>query len=1112
MEGRVPVEVESLNFNTDKAATADYFNGPHQRVADAIVAALQHTDVKTIGLIGPWGSGKSTVIKLVEQGLAEAHSPKFHLFTYDAWIHQSDPARRAFLEQLIAYLKQHKIGAEGDRKAELDAVQKKKDETDTTTTPVLTSAGRWLLLPILLLPLAYLFLGRPWYEAWAKPGSGGWNFWPFSAALIVVALLPAIAFILYYSWRPLRLPFQRGYLALSNWTTHRAPHQNESILSLISNRHVVQQHTTAVRGDEPTALEFQQAFRRILGWVIAKKHKLVIVVDNLDRLDRNEAIRMWTTIRSFFLGAIAEDEKVSRSDLPSVILPIDASATMRAQNADVRSPSGEKSDAGRAFMDKSFDVIFHVAPPVLTNWQSFLSKTMREVFGEGIDSSWISETTRIYRYKADTEPNVTPRDIGRAVNAVAAVWLQSKDLNIPFASIAYYAIYRTQFENNLSVALDSLVVDISDSDPNWRTSLAALHYGVEPDVAIQVFLDAPLRNAIARGNSAAFARNAKIAGFGTAIERLLHDTAFMSIENTTQLILLLPSISADEPWVAFAWSKLARRFAEGDLYSGTSGQSFKCVETLIGHQSGTKRHELLRAVVAAIARWPEPVVGGSSVIPLAKIIGLIAQTAKDENVSLPKLPLKGEASVFLELASLLYENEAALSFLLASCDTTALPGELVEQLSSQSAERLDEKTRIVLASSPADTGALIETAARVLKDDEPGRDAQSAATIILGSLFKSTQEAYDALRECAKDGHVQELLNYALMEPDADLASRTFALLLLVGHPIETPENKSWKEILGESPELPAMIEKSFSPWRENEFFALLIQQIDNDPEILPLVRRTISVAIEAGDVGILPIPDILSNPDRFTSRLSAEDQSAFLDLAAMQDDFWAKLAETGASASALKLHEELLDSPTTKIRIAARKELAAKLKVLAASDWLTAVRDDSEVLTAGRCLQTVTGRSIALERSLSDPLTQLMPELIASEERPYAARWFEAAGFLAANYRRTLFKDLRDQLLVVSPPPRLEGLLSAGGSRFFEEADFDAKSDEVMRLIVKPLIRSGGLTWLLEQQDMIARWYKKSSSDTRSVIRDRIAEAKEDLGDEDRSRADLLLNKLKRR
>jgi predicted transcriptional regulator len=83
----------------DLPADRDEF-GSHQKVADAIAELVRNEEGgKAIALIGPWGSGKSTIVNLLRKKLEEREDT--FVFVFDAWAHRGDPLRRSFLECLI---------------------------------------------------------------------------------------------------------------------------------------------------------------------------------------------------------------------------------------------------------------------------------------------------------------------------------------------------------------------------------------------------------------------------------------------------------------------------------------------------------------------------------------------------------------------------------------------------------------------------------------------------------------------------------------------------------------------------------------------------------------------------------------------------------------------------------------------------------------------------------------------------------------------------------------------------------------------------------------------------------------------------------------------------
>lgn len=86
-----------LDDDTDLLETKKY--------ADVLKEAILniHTP-STIGLFGEWGSGKSSIIKTVQNDL-EKEKPNIKFITYDAWKYQGDSFRRTFLKEVANELR-----------------------------------------------------------------------------------------------------------------------------------------------------------------------------------------------------------------------------------------------------------------------------------------------------------------------------------------------------------------------------------------------------------------------------------------------------------------------------------------------------------------------------------------------------------------------------------------------------------------------------------------------------------------------------------------------------------------------------------------------------------------------------------------------------------------------------------------------------------------------------------------------------------------------------------------------------------------------------------------------------------------------------------------------
>src|SRR5687768_326554 len=72
----------------DEPGTDASFSGPHDRIAENIASLIRPANAKgmSIGLEGSWGSGKSTVAKLVAKKLEKDKS--IALISFDAWAHE----------------------------------------------------------------------------------------------------------------------------------------------------------------------------------------------------------------------------------------------------------------------------------------------------------------------------------------------------------------------------------------------------------------------------------------------------------------------------------------------------------------------------------------------------------------------------------------------------------------------------------------------------------------------------------------------------------------------------------------------------------------------------------------------------------------------------------------------------------------------------------------------------------------------------------------------------------------------------------------------------------------------------------------------------------------
>ena len=184
-------------------------------------------------------------------------------------------------------------------------------------------------------------------------------------------------------------------------------------------------------------------------------------------------------------------------------------------------------DVAQSFLDKTFDLVFRVAPPVLSDWQSYLEKTLKEAFGNLATDHDVYGTIKLYaaflatQSKADRRSqNITPRTIIKLVNLIATLRLQHR-ADVSLIAIAYYAIHKARIENDISSIIESLDAEIARFESDWRESIAAIYYNIPRAKALQVLMQPEIQAAIAQGDADAFGKLAVVPGFDALLEQIV---------------------------------------------------------------------------------------------------------------------------------------------------------------------------------------------------------------------------------------------------------------------------------------------------------------------------------------------------------------------------------------------------------------------------------------------------------------------------------------------------------------------------------------------------------------------------------------------------------------
>jgi hypothetical protein len=504
----------------DDPSEEDQFEaGAHGAVAAAIGNLIENElGGIVIGLEGKWGSGKSTVVRLLRQKL---DPNKTRVLIFDAWAHQGDRLRRTFLQALIEELKEAGWLHPDTAKELREQLVGRSSVIHTKSTARLSLEGMLTSVSVLFVPL-----GIAWINSKSQVDQ--------KVALypgIFLLLAPVGVVILFLLAKGVGFA-PRGRRAKSGWRRNLS---YVSPLSFFAKDQKVTSSTASIEKGEPTSVEFEEWFSDILSKSLGGDRRLLVVLDNLDRVEEPVAKTILATMQ-IFTGSSTRAKSSWASNVWTLI-PYDPAGLSQLWNGESTKQDISPSDGvprvppdtpkSAAFIEKIFQVRFEAPPLVLSDWRGYLAKLLSFALPnvDEDDTDSVLNLRALYR-RIETGTGLwqeppTPRQLKQFVNQIGAIRRQRDDISL--VHVAYFALLR---QDGLDVAELLLRGDIpSDSlihlfKIGVEEELAALYFGTTPALAQQLLLGGALEKALGQGDSVAVGELKERSGFADALKSL----------------------------------------------------------------------------------------------------------------------------------------------------------------------------------------------------------------------------------------------------------------------------------------------------------------------------------------------------------------------------------------------------------------------------------------------------------------------------------------------------------------------------------------------------------------------------------------------------------------
>ncbi|MCF0065766.1 KAP family NTPase [Dyadobacter chenwenxiniae] len=496
-------------FLENKPIGEDLFEGKSQdKIANVLIDAISKESFKIIGIEGAWGTGKSNLVQIMAKKLT---SHKF--FIYDVWGHQEDDQRRAILVELTDFITNEKSNIIKNKEKwenKLKSLLSKQKETTTTNIPYLSMGFIFSLLSIIYIPSVnaykdsftdYLGIERVFWKA-------------------VLLFFPIIIVSLIYTY----------YLCINIFSNKKGKESfklaTQDTFQIYTNKQKEETKIETISENEPSVKDFRNWMKDIDNDLENKK--LIIIFDNLDRLPKKQILSIWSSIHVFFSEESYKNIKV--------LIPFDRQHIHLA----FQESYSQKVNFANDYIDKTFDLVYRVSLPILSNWKGFFKDKWKKAQLYTVEEEYLN-VEQIFDVFQQT---ITPRSIIAFINEVVS--LKRLYAEIPDRYISLFVLNKEDILSDPLKAITSpaflsgLTYKYGD-DEDFQRYVTALAYQIDPNNSLEIVYRKKLRDSLINNNPSVLAEIAKTAVFNQIISPALEE-----IEDFERPILALTTLDQEE--------------------------------------------------------------------------------------------------------------------------------------------------------------------------------------------------------------------------------------------------------------------------------------------------------------------------------------------------------------------------------------------------------------------------------------------------------------------------------------------------------------------------------------------------------------------------------------
>lgn len=546
--------VKNYKFLLERPSKDDLFDGgSHSKTAVAVFDTLtQDNDINVVGIEGELGSGKSTVLELIK---AKSENHSYEFIEFDVERYQHGATKKALIEKLYKSI----VGSISNRSSK-DKVKRAKDialgNQFEYTAQVKSNINIWivwftiaLLVGIRMLPEALVGVGNFIMFVYYSIVDGkeyALNKYTFSG-LSAVAI-----FLMYLPWHIVRCSQKRNKIL----GVFGVPPSTGDLFK----RNSTDKITESIEiNKEVGAYELQEALQVFVS-VLPDNKRLILVLDNLDRVTNEKLREVWSDIEVFTSIAQAKIQLVIPYSISHIALSL----------------SSEDSKEGFEYISKRIPISFRVAPILSADWKNNCALMIQETGVCENNSEIDAIVTFIDIWTYAFKSQVTPRYLKKLINSVVSILIANNESISPSTAFFYQLLIQNcnfSLESILTSSLDESkkqsMLDKSISRlekintfETWSKQLVSIHYLSNYDIAESELLTSPLERALENNDIHPFLSKQKI----YAYDKILRDV--LSENGTEKIVAVLCLMKEENSKKALGWIEkwlpIVNTFIESD--------------------------------------------------------------------------------------------------------------------------------------------------------------------------------------------------------------------------------------------------------------------------------------------------------------------------------------------------------------------------------------------------------------------------------------------------------------------------------------------------------------------------------------------------------------------